>query len=91
MTDPDGSLAFQFSADDPLAVEHALVCNWVREAVASIPVDRYYQDVDLKDLPSGRELLASPPERGRLLVQAAVLQVQFWHGSREEDTRSRGS
>ena len=52
-----------------------MVSNWVREAVASIPVDRYYQDVDLKDFPSGRELLASSPERGRLLVQAAVVQI----------------
>jgi hypothetical protein len=84
VTGPDGTLAFQFSADDPLAADHALVCDWVREAVASIPVDRYFQDVDLKDLPSGRELLASPPERGRLLLQAAVVQAQFWHASREK-------
>jgi hypothetical protein len=67
-----------------LAAEHALVCNWVREAVASIPVDRYFQDVDLKDLPSGRDLLASPPERGRLLLRVAVVQAQFWHASREK-------
>src|SRR5262249_7487652 len=58
--------------------------KWVREAIASIPVDRYYQDVDLKDLASGRELLASSPERGRLLVQAAVVQAKFWHASREK-------
>ena len=61
-----------------------MVRNWVREAVASIPVDRYYQDVDLKDFPSGRELLASSPERGRLLVQAAVVQAKFWHASRKK-------
>jgi hypothetical protein len=84
VTGPDGSPVFQFSADDPLAAEHALVRNWVREAVASIPVDRYYQDVDLKDFPSGRELLASSPERGRLLVQAAVVQAKFWHASRKK-------
>lgn len=84
MASPDGSLVFQFSADNPLAAEHALVRSWVREAIASIPVDRYYQDVDLKDLPAGRELLASPPERGRLLLQAAVVQAQFWHANREK-------
>jgi len=67
-----------------LAAEHALVCNWVREAVASIPVDRYFQDVDLKDLHSGRELLASPPERGRLLLQVGMVQAQFWHAGREK-------
>jgi hypothetical protein len=67
-----------------LAAEHALVWNWVREAAASIPVARYYQDVDLKDLASGRELLAASPERGRLLVLAAVVQAKFWHASREK-------
>jgi len=77
-------MIFQFSSDDPLAAEHALVCKWVREAIASTPVDRYYQDVDLKGLPSGRELLASSPDRGRLLVQAAVAQAKFWHASREK-------
>jgi hypothetical protein len=82
VTGPDGSIAFQFSSADPLAAEHDLVCKWVREAVASLPVDRYYQDVDLKALASGRELLASSPERGRLLVQAAVVQAKFWHASR---------
>jgi len=61
-----------------------LVCKWVREAIASTPVDRYYQDVDLKGLPSGRELLASSPDRGRLLVQAALAQAKFWHASREK-------
>lgn len=84
MASPDRSYVFQFSADDPLAAEHALVCNWVREAVANTPGNRYYQDVDLKSLPSGRELLASSPERGRLLVQAAVEQAKFWHASREK-------
>jgi len=84
VTGPHGSLVVQFSSDDPLAAEHALVCNWVREAAASIPVDRYFEDVDLKGLASGRELLASSPERGRLLVQAAVLQAKFWHASREK-------
>jgi hypothetical protein len=84
VTDPDGSLVFQFSSDDPLAAEHALVCKWVREAVASLPVERYYENVDLKDLASGRELLASSPERGRLLVQAAVVQTKFWHASRKK-------
>ena len=84
MTDPDGSLVFQFSPDDPLAAEHALVCKWVRDAVASLPLERYYENVDLKDLASGRELLASSPERGRLLVQAAVVQAKFWHARRKK-------
>ena len=70
---------FPFSTDDPLAAEHALVNRWVQEAGSSLSVEQYYQDVELKDLPSGRELLASPPERGRLLVQVAVVQAKFWH------------
>jgi Domain of unknown function (DUF4132) len=75
----DGPLTFPFSVDDPLAAEHALVSCWVREAVAGLPVGRYHLDVKLKDSPSGRELLASSPERGRLLVQVAVVQAKFWH------------
>lgn len=83
MTGSEGSFVFQFSADDRLAAEHALIRNWVQEASASIPADRYFQDVNLKDLPSGRELLASSPERARLLLRAAVVQAQFWHANRE--------
>ena len=77
-------LIFPFSADEPLAAEHGLVVRWVQETYASLPEGRYlYQDVELKSLPSGRELLASSPERGRLLVQVAVMQAQFWHGTAE--------
>ena len=77
------SLVFPFSIDDPLAAEHALVNRWVREAVASLPVGRYYEDVDLKDSPSGRDLLASSAERGRLIVQAALVQAKYWHTTTE--------
>jgi hypothetical protein len=80
---PDGPLVFPFSVDDPLAAEHALVARWVQEAVGGLPAGRYYQDVELKDSPSGRELLASPPERGRLLVKVAVVQAKFWHTTAE--------
>lgn len=83
MTGVDVPLVFTFSADDPLATEHALINKWVEEAVASLPAGRYYQDIDLKDLPSGLELLASSPELGRLLVQAAIVQAQFWHNIAE--------
>jgi Domain of unknown function (DUF4132) len=76
---PDGPLIFPFSVDDPLAAEHALVGRWVREAVAGRPVGRHYQNIELKDSASGRELLASPPERCRLLVQVAVVQAKYWH------------
>jgi hypothetical protein len=82
-------LIFPFSVDDPLAAEHALVSRWVREAVASLPVGRYYEDVDLKDSPSGRDLLANSPERSRLLVQAALVQARFWHTT-TETLRERG-
>ena len=83
MPSSDGPLIFPFSVDDPLAAEHALVNCWVREAVTALPVGRYYSDVELKDSPSGRELLASSPERGRLLVQVAVVQAKFWHTTAE--------
>ena len=77
MPNLDGPHVFPFSTDDPLAAEHALVGRWVQETVPRLPSGGYYPDVELKDSPSGRELLASPPERGRLLVQVAVLQAQF--------------
>lgn len=89
MSSPDVPLIFPFSVDDPLAAEHALISRWVREAAASLPVGRYYEDVDLKDSPSGRDLLASSPERGRLLVQAAVVQAKYWHTTTEM-LRERG-
>ena len=83
MSGQDEPVTFQFSVDDPLAAEHTLVSRWVQEAVASLPAERYYQDVEPKNLPNGRDLLASPPERGRLLVQAAVVQAKFWHTTTE--------
>ena len=83
MPSTDVSLIFPFSVDDPLAAEHDLVNRWVREAVASLPVGRYYEDVDLKDSPSGRDLLASSAERGRLIVQAALVQAKYWHTATE--------
>ena len=81
MPDLDERLVFPFSIDDPLAAEHGLVSRCLQESVARLPAGGYYRDVELKDSPSGRELLASPPERGRLLVLAAVMQAQFWHAN----------
>jgi hypothetical protein len=75
---------FPFSMDEPLTEEHAAVNAWVQEAVASLSLESYYTDVDLKDSSKGRELLASSPERSRLLVQAAVEQAQHWHTTVEE-------
>jgi hypothetical protein len=66
-----------------------MVGRWVREAVASLPDERYYEDVDLKDLPSGRELLASSPDRGRLLLQAAVAQAKFWNATAKKLAEKR--
>jgi hypothetical protein len=75
---------FSYSIDDPLATEHELVGQWVKDAVASLSVWAYYQNADLKSFPSGRALLESTADRARLLVQAAIKQAQFWHGILEE-------
>ena len=64
--------------DDPLAAEHAAVAAWIEDAVASLDEHRYYQDVDLKTLPSGKKLLDAKPEQARRYVLAAVAQVRHW-------------
>jgi hypothetical protein len=75
---------FPIAADDPLAAEHDLVARCVSEALAALSTKSYYEDIDLKTIASGRELLESSPERCRLLVQAAVKQAQFWSSVRDE-------
>ena len=61
---------FVFAPDDPLALEHAAVSEWIEEAVASLDEHQYYQDVDLKSLPSGKRLLDAKPEQARRYVLA---------------------
>jgi hypothetical protein len=59
---------------DHVAAEQAVVDAWVEEAVQS----RLY-DVPLKDLPSGRVLLAGDPRQSCRYVVAAVEQTQRWN------------
>ena len=90
MSAPEQPLIFAYSADDPLSPEHVLIGEWVREASAARPAGRYYETVELKKLPSGRAVLASSPERSRLLVLAAVQQAQFWRET-EKKLGERGA
>ena len=52
---------FAFSSDDPFAAEHVDVSQWVEDAVASRGAQQYYEEVDLKSLPSGKKLLDADP------------------------------
>ena len=66
------------SPDDPLAQEHAAVAAWVENAFATLGEHNYYQDLDLKAIPSGEMLLAGSADQSRRYVIAAVAQVQHW-------------
>jgi hypothetical protein len=61
-----------------LAVEHAAVSAWIEEAFASLGKHWYYQDVDLKTLPTGKIMLDAEPDQARRYVLAAVAQVRYW-------------
>ena len=76
-----GTKAFSFAHDDPLAHEHRDVAEWVDEAFASLGAQRYYQDVDLKALPSGKRLLDAKGEQARRYVSAALAQTRYWEQS----------
>jgi hypothetical protein len=75
---------FVFARDDPLASEHAAVTEWIEDALTSLDENHYYQDVDLKSLPSGQRLLDAKPEQARRYVLAAVAQVGHWDRKAEE-------
>jgi hypothetical protein len=70
--------SFAIDPGDPLAEEHAAVAAWVEDAAGSLGSQRYYLDVDLKSLPSGKRLLDGTPEQSRRFVLAAVAQARHW-------------
>lgn len=80
---PSAPRPFSPAAGDPLAAEHAAISRWVDEALAALPPDRWYVDVDLKSLPTGRALLAAGPAEARRYVLAAVAQLGHWDAEAE--------
>lgn len=71
-------LAFSFPPNDALAREHTEVAQWVEDAASSLNENQYYQQFELKSLPSGKRLLAADPEQARRYVLAAVAQTRHW-------------
>jgi hypothetical protein len=71
-TSSDLPEVFSFATDDPLADEHSAVASWIEDAFSSVGEHRYYEDADLKKLPSGRLLLDATPEQARRYVLAAL-------------------
>ena len=73
-----------------MAKEHAAVGAWVEDAFRTLGEHRYYQDIELKSLPSGDVLLQGNGEQSRRFVMAAVAQAQHWDGISAE-LRSRAT
>jgi hypothetical protein len=74
----------RFSLDDPLANELTAVAAWVEDAFATLSKFEYYEQVDLKSLPSGNRLLEGKPDQLRRYVLAAVAQVRHWDQQTEQ-------
>ena len=70
--------AFRLAKDDPLAGEHAAVTKWIEDALSSLGGSSYYQEVELKGLPSGQLLLDAKGEQARNYLVAAVAQTRHW-------------
>lgn len=68
---------FTFAKDDPLASEHAAVAEWIEDAAASVG-RQYYQQVEMKSLPSDKRLLDADAEQARRYVCAAIAQSRYW-------------
>lgn len=66
------------SPDDPLAKEHAAVAAFVEDAVRALGEQHFYQELDLKSVPSGALLLAGEPEQAKRYILAAVTQATHW-------------
>jgi hypothetical protein len=69
---------FEVPAGDPLADEHAAVTAWIGAARAAFAEQKYYDDLDLKSLPSGRLILESSAEQARRYLLAALAQLRHW-------------
>lgn len=76
--------AFTFPKDDPLADEHRAVAEWVEDALKSRGQFRVYEQVDLKDIPSGAAIQASKGDQARRYVSAAIAQTQHWDHEAEQ-------
>lgn len=68
---------FTYSPDAPLADAHAAVTKWVEQATKYIG-DRWYEDVPLKLLDSGKPLFEADPQQARRYVLAAVVQTEHY-------------
>ena len=75
---------FTVAQEDPLADEHGAVSAWVEDAIGVRSEHDYYQEVDLKSLPSGQKVLDSKPDQSRRYLLAAVAQVRHWDRMADE-------
>jgi len=75
--------------NDELAAEHRVVSDWVEEAWRSVGGHAWYQDVELKTQPAGRQILESAPDQTRRYVHAAAIQAAHWDRLAAEH-RARG-
>ena len=65
---------------DALAAEHQIVSTWVEAACATLPVEQWFKDVEMKSLPAGQAVLDAQPPTACKLVVAAVRQARHWEG-----------
>ena len=73
---------YKVSAESELVAEHALISEFIEEANAGR--GPYYYDMDLKSIPTGKQLLDAKPAATRLLVVAAIEQARHWDEIIEE-------
>jgi hypothetical protein len=78
MPAPGRAEQFEVPPNDPLASAHQAIIRWVHDAMQAPNGDRYWGNVDLKSLESGRAILEAKPEEARRIILAALVQARFW-------------
>ncbi len=69
---------FAYAPEDALAGAHKKVETWIEDAIAFAGETRYWQDLELKTLPSGEVLLGATKEERVSILRASLLQVMHW-------------
>ena len=81
---------FTWPPNDRLAAEHAAIAKWVDDALGTRREHRWYEQVELKSLPSGQVILDATPEQARRYVLAAVAQARYFDEEAER-VRAQGT